>query len=165
MSRNPVRTQVIGLVGWFAASFAAAAVGGAASAGSGDFYRQLGRPEWAPPGWLFAPVWTLLYTLQGVAAWLVWRDRDTRGAWAALVLFLVQLAGNALWTWLFFAWRQGGLAFAEILLLDALIVATIVLFWRVRPVASVLLLPYLLWVAYASVLTYAVWQRNLQLLG
>ena len=96
----------------------------------------------------------------GAAAWLVWRERGFRGARAALALFLVQLVLNALWTWLFFAWRLGAAAFIEILLLWALIAATLVAFWRLRPLAGYLLVPYLLWVGFASALTYAVWQLN-----
>jgi tryptophan-rich sensory protein len=80
------------------------------------------------------------------------------------VVFLLQLALNGLWTWIFFSWRQGGLAFAEILVLLALILATIVLFWRIRPLAGVLLLPYAGWVTFASALTYAIWRRNPTLL-
>ena len=79
---------------------------------------------------------------------------------AALALFVAQLLANALWTWLFFAWGRGGLAFAEILLLWALILATTIAFGRVRRMAAVLLLPYLVWVTFAAVLTYVVWQRN-----
>ena len=157
--------QFFGLLGWLAVSFAAAAVGGFASANAGDFYLQLVRPAWAPPAWLFAPAWTLLYTLMGVAAWLVWRERGFRGARIALSLFLIQLAVNALWTWLFFVWQRGALAFGEILILWVCIACTIVAFWRVRPIAGALLIPYLAWVSYATALTYAVWQRNPALLG
>jgi tryptophan-rich sensory protein len=165
VASSPVRTQVIGLVVCLLVTFAAAAIGGAASVRSGTFYRELTRPDWAPPAWVFGPVWSVLYALMGISAWLVWRDRGLRGARLELAVFLIQLAVNALWTWLFFAWRQGALAFGEILLLDALIVATVILFWRVRPLAGALLLPYLAWVCFASVLTYSVWQRNPQLLG
>ena len=165
MERFSVRIQAVALVGWLFASFAAAAVGGIASAGAGDFYGQLDRPGWAPPGWLFGPVWSVLYALQGVSAWLVWRDRHARGRGAALAAFVAQLAVNALWSWLFFAWRQGGLAFGEVLLLFAMVGVTAGLFWRVRPLAGALLVPYLLWVGYATVLTYSIWQRNPQLLG
>ena len=143
-------SQAIGLLVWLLLVFAAAAVGGFASAGASEFYRDLARPSWAPPGWLFGPVWSVLYALMGVAAWLVWRARRFGGARNALVIFVVQLAANALWTWLFFFWRQGGLAFAEILLLWTLILATIVLFWRVKRLAAVLLFPYLLWVIRVS---------------
>ena len=157
--------QAIGLLGWLLVAFAAAAVGGFASANAGEFYRNLVRPSWAPPGWLFGPVWTILYALMGIAAWLVWRARGFAGARSALLVFIVQLAANALWTWLFFVWRQGGLAFAEILLLWALILVTIGLFWRVSTVAAVLLLPYLAWVSFASALTLSTWRLNPGLLG
>lgn len=133
-----------------------------ASRDAGDFYLSLNRPDWAPPGWLFAPVWSALYFLQGVAAWMVWRARGwSRAIW----LFLAQLALNALWTWIFFAWRLGAAAFAEIVLLWVLIIVTVLAFRRVRPWASALLVPYLLWVSFATALTYSVWTRNPHLLG
>ena len=153
-------SQAIGLLFGLLLVFAAAAVGGLASASASEFYRDLARPSWAPPGWLFGPVWSVLYALMGVAAWLVWRGRGFGGARNALLIFVVQLAANALWTWLFFVWRQGGLAFAEILLLLALILATIALFWRVNRLAAVLLFPYLLWVSFASALTLSTWRLN-----
>jgi translocator protein len=154
------RRQVLGLAAWLAASYAAAAIGGLASAGAEGFFSQLDRPAWAPPSWLFAPVWTVLYLMIGLSAWLVWRERGFGGARGALGLFVVQLCANALWTWLFFALRLGAAAFAEILLLWLLIAATLVLFWRLRPLAGALLVPYLLWVTYAAALTYSLWQRN-----
>lgn len=157
--------QALGLLAWLLVSFAAAGVGGVASADAGSFYGQLSRPAWAPPASLFGPVWSVLYLLQGIGAWLVWRERGFSGARVALGLFLVQLAANALWTWLFFAWRRGALAFGEVLVLWVLILATIVAFWRVRPLAGALLLPYLLWVSFAAALTYSVWQLNPRLLG
>jgi tryptophan-rich sensory protein len=94
------------------------------------------------------------------SAWLVWRDRGFAGARTALVLFVVQLAANAVWSWLFFAWRQGGLAFAEVLVLWCLIVATIVAFQRISILAAVLLYPYLAWSTFASALTFAIWRLN-----
>jgi translocator protein len=156
---------IIGLVGWLAVSFIAAAVGSAASINAGPFYAQLVRPEWAPPPGVFGPVWTILYALMGVAAWLIWRADGFRTARTALTLFLVQLGVNALWSWLFFGWRLGALAFADIVLLWALLVATLIAFWRIRPLAAVLLMPYLLWVSFAAVLNYSVWQLNPQFLG
>lgn len=161
----PLAKQALGLMAWVLVSFAAAAVGGVASANAGSFYAELARPDWAPAAWLFAPVWSVLYLLQGIAAWLVWRDRGFHGARSALILFLIQLAANGLWTWLFFAWRQGALAFAEILVLWALILLTIVAFMRVRTLAGLLLIPYLLWVSFATALTYSVWQLNPELLA
>ncbi|MBX3656703.1 MAG: tryptophan-rich sensory protein [Ramlibacter sp.] len=163
-ARSPAR-QALALIGWLAVAFATAAVGGLASANAGDFYRDLIRPPWAPPGWLFAPVWSALYALMGISAWLVWRAGGFAGARNALLVFMLQLAANALWTWLFFVWRQGGLALAEIVLLWVLIALTIGLFWRVSRLAAMLLLPYLAWVSFASALTLATWQLNPALLG
>ena len=157
--------QAIGLVGWLLVAFAAAAVGGFASANAGAFYSELVRPSWAPPGWLFGPVWSVLYVLMGIAAWLVWRARGFGGARSALLVFIVQLAANALWTWLFFVWRLGAPAFVEILVLWTLILVTIALFWRVSVLAAALLLPYLAWVSFASALTLRTWQLNPGLLG
>jgi translocator protein len=157
--------QIIGLFGWLILTLAAGAVGAVASAEAGLFYQQLARPEWAPPAWLFAPVWTLLYILIGIAAWLVWRARGFHASRAALSLFIFQLIANALWTWIFFTWRQGELAFIEILLLWTLILFTVAAFWRVRRSAGLLLLPYLAWVTFASLLTFTVWRLNPLLLS
>ncbi len=152
--------DVLGLIGWIVLSFAAAAAGGRASIESGAFYQQLLRPGWAPPAWLFGPVWTLLYAMMAVSAWLVWRNRGFSGARAALLLFIAQLVINALWTWIFFVWKQGAWAFAEIVVLWLLIAITIYFFWRVRPLAGMLLLPYLAWVTFAAFLTWSVWHLN-----
>jgi len=157
--------QLVGLVAWLVVSFIAAGIGGAASIQTGTFYAELLRPEWAPPSSVFGPVWTVLYALMGIAAWLVWCVGGFRAAQTALTLFLVQLAFNALWSWLFFAWHRGALAFADILLLWALIVATLIAFWRIRPLAGALLVPCLLWVSVAVALNYSVWQLNPQILG
>jgi tryptophan-rich sensory protein len=159
-----VSRQIIGLVGWLLLCFAAAALGAFASAGAGAFYGQLLRPGWAPPAWLFAPVWTVLYALMGISAWLVWRERRFKEGKNALVLFVLQLAANALWTWIFFTWNQGATAFAEILLLWCLIVATVAAFWRLHALAAVIMLPYLAWVTFAAALTFSTWQRNPDLL-
>jgi tryptophan-rich sensory protein len=164
MVKRSIAAQAIGLAGWLAVAFAAAAVGAAASIQAATFYAQLIRPSWAPPGGVFAPVWTLLYTLMGLAAWLAWRDGGRR-ARIALALFLAQLIANALWSWLFFGWHLGAWAVAEVLLLLALIAATLVGFWRVRPLAGLLLVPYLAWVAFASALTWSIWRSNPGALG
>ncbi|HSX93661.1 MAG TPA: TspO/MBR family protein [Hydrogenophaga sp.] len=145
---------------WLLLCFAAAAIGAVASTNAPDFYAQLNRPAWAPPAWLFGPVWTVLYALIALSAWMVWREVRLEQGFAVYVLFGAQLAANALWTWLFFAWRQGQWAFVEILVLIALIVATMKVFWRIRPPAAALLVPYLAWVCFAAALTFAVWQRN-----
>ena len=157
--------NVWGLFGWLVVCFAVSAIGAIASVQARAFYGELVQPEWAPPGAVFGPVWTTLYAMMAVAAWLVWRSGGFAQHRAALVLFLVQLGVNGLWSWLFFAWHQGAAAFADIILLWVLIVATLVAFWRVRPLAGALLVPYLLWVSFAGALNYAVWQLNPQILG
>lgn len=158
-------TQVIGLLVWLAISFVASGISAMASIRAAPFYGQLIQPSWAPPSSVFGPVWTILYALMGIAAWLVWRADSPRATRAALSLFLLQLAVNALWAWLFFAWSQGALAFADIVLLWLLVVATAVSFWRIRPVAGALLIPYLLWVSFAAALNFSIWQLNPQVLG
>jgi len=157
--------QALGLVGWLVVSFVASGVGAIASIQAKSFYSQLIQPEWAPPPGIFGPVWTTLYTLMGISAWLVWRSAGFRANRLALSLFLLQLAFNALWSWLFFAWHLGALALADVIVLWILIVATLASFWRVRPIAGVLLVPYLLWVSFASVLNFSLWQLNPQILG
>jgi translocator protein len=161
----PTSKQFIGLGVWLTVSFVAAFVGSVASLQAGQFYSQLVRPDWAPPGYLFGPVWTVLYALMGISAWLVWRIDGFRAASSALTLFLVQLIVNALWSWLFFAWQLGAVSFADIVLLWALIVATLIAFARISPLAAALLIPYLLWVSFAAVLNYAIWQLNPEILG
>jgi translocator protein len=150
--------SILGFAGWLVLCFAAAAIGSLFPIG--PWYESLVKPAWNPPNWLFGPVWTLLYILMAVAAWLVWRSHGFKGATLPLTMFAVQLALNTGWSWLFFGLHQPGVAFAEIILLWAAILATIVLFWRVKRLAGVLLLPYLLWVSFAAVLNYTVWQLN-----
>ena len=164
-SKNHRATNpLVGFIGWLAICFVAAAIGAFASANAGDFYSQLVRPTWAPPAWLFAPVWTMLYAMMAVAALIVWQEKGWQNGRTALSLFLVQLAANALWTWLFFAWHLGAVAFAEIVLLWLLIAATTVVFWGINKLAGALMLPYLAWVGFASALNYAMWQGNPQIL-
>lgn len=166
-SLSRTRTQeLLGLAGWMVLCFACAASGAVASVNAKTFYSGLVQPAWAPPGWLFGPVWTTLFTMMAIAAWLVWRAPAATSArrWA-LGLFVVQLAANALWSWLFFGWQQGGWAFAEVLVFWVLIALTCAAFWRIRPLAGVLLLPYLAWVAFASYLNWVLWQANPAILG
>ncbi len=157
--------QVLGLIGWLLLSFIASAIGAVASVQAASFYQQLAQPAWAPSSSVFGPVWSVLYALMGIAAWLVWREGGWRRQRGVLALFLLQLAVNALWSWLFFAWHRGALAFADIVVLWLLIVATLVGFWRVRPLAGALLVAYLCWVSFASALNYAVWHLNPQIVG
>jgi benzodiazapine receptor len=125
-----------------------------------DWYPTLAKPSWTPPAWLFGPVWTVLYVMMAVAGWLVWKRYGLTGAREALLLFFVQLALNAAWSWLFFGFRMPGVAFAEIVMLWGAIVATTLLFWKACAPAAVLFLPYLLWVTFAAVLNYSIWRLN-----
>ena len=126
----------------------------------GDWYAGLAKPSWTPPNAVFGPVWTGLYVLMGVAAALVWRQVGFGAAWKPLAVFAVQLVLNAAWSWLFFGLHRPGSAFAEIVAMWAAILITLVLFWRVRPLAGILFLPYLLWVSFAGVLNFSIWQLN-----
>jgi tryptophan-rich sensory protein len=151
--------QLPALAGWLLLTFVFAAIGAFASSQAADFYQQLDRPGWAPPPWLFGPAWSALYLLMAVAAWRVQRTA-AGAARPALTLYVVQLAANALWTWLFFSWHLGALAFAEILVLWLLIGATIRAFGRHDRWAALLLVPYIAWVSFATCLCYSIWQRN-----
>ncbi|WP_247881167.1 TspO/MBR family protein [Skermanella sp. TT6] len=124
------------------------------------WYAGLEKPWFNPPDWLFGPVWTVLYGMMAVAGWLVWRDRGLAGARGPLLLFGLQLGLNILWSLIFFGMQQPGLAFAEISALWIAVAATMVAFWRVRPLAGWLFVPYLLWVSYAAVLNASVWLLN-----
>ena len=152
------------LAGWIALTAAFAALGAFASVHAAVFYAQLDRPGWAPPAWLFSPVWSLLYLMMAIAAWRIGRTAASR-ACPALLLYLAQLAVNALWSWLFFAWHLGAAAFACIVVLWLMIAATIVLFGRRERLAAMLLWPYLAWVSFAGGLCFSIWQRNPSLLG
>jgi translocator protein len=123
------------------------------------WYAGLTKPWFTPPNWMFGPVWTTLYLMMAVAAWLVWRAGKGQ-ARAALALYALQLALNLLWSILFFGLQRVGLAALEIVLLDIAIIATIVAFRRHSQGAAWLLAPYLLWVGYATGLTVAIWRLN-----
>jgi tryptophan-rich sensory protein len=124
-----------------------------------DWYACLSKPSWTPPDWVFGPVWTVLYAMMAVAAWLVWRTPSS-GRWPALVLFGAQLLFNAAWSYLFFGLHDPGLAFADIVVLWCAILATILAFEWISAPAAALLLPYLLWVSFATVLNGAIWRMN-----
>jgi len=150
--------NAIGLAGWLAVVFIAAWIGSRYMPGA--WYASLAKPSWNPPNYLFGPVWTVLYVLMAVAAWLVWRKAGFSGAGAALTLFVVQLALNALWSYLFFGMHRPDLAFYDIIALWAAVLGVAVLFWRVDHVAAGLMVPYLAWVGFASYLNFTLWQLN-----
>ena len=126
----------------------------------GGWYQTLAKPAWTPPDWVFGPVWTTLYLLMAVAAWLVWRRRGWSSGRAALGLFAIQLALNAAWSPLFFRLHSPGLALLDIILLWAAIAATVWSFGRISALAGSLFVPYLMWVSYATFLNWAIWRMN-----
>lgn len=153
----PARRPLLGLLGFALALVAVSAVGGLAAGSAAQRYGELVQPGWAPPPWVFGPVWTLLYALIAVSGWLVWR----RNGWTpALTVYAVQLVLNAAWTPLFFGAGLYGAAFVELCLLWIAIVATIAAFARLHRVAAWLLVPYLAWVSFAGALNLAIWQLN-----
>ena len=153
--------SIVGVALWVAVSFSAGAIG-ARFTGSAvaSWYADTNKPAWTPPAVVFGPVWSVLYLMMGVAAWLVWRKAGFSGATAAIVLFVLQLIANAAWSWIFFGLHRFGLAFIEIVVLWALILATLIAFWRHDTTAGLLMLPYLTWVSYASALNLAIWRLN-----
>lgn len=116
------------LIVWLVLCFGAGALG--AGFGPGEWYARLSKPGWTPPGWLFAPVWTVLYALMAVAAWLVSTQRESRGRRLPVMLFSLQLAANAAWPWLFFGLQRPGLALVDLVLLWLLLSLTVVVFIR-----------------------------------
>lgn len=145
------------LLGFGAAVFVAAAIGGLGVQDASAEYASLEQPSWAPPSELFGPVWTVLYAMIAVAGWLVWRRV---GFGPAVWAWIVQLALNAIWTPLFFGAGRYGLAFAEIMLMWLAIGVTVVLFSRIWRAAALLMLPYWAWVTFAAALNFSIWQLN-----
>jgi tryptophan-rich sensory protein len=153
--------SAIGLAVAILVCFGAAGLGSFLTTPSiGGWYATLRKPAWTPPNWLFGPVWTVLYLGMAVAAWLVWRGAGVSGAKLALTFFALQLALNVCWSAIFFSAHMPGFAFVEIVLLWVFILATLVFFWPVSRAAGWLMAPYLLWVAFATVLNYAIWRLN-----
>lgn len=142
--------------------YTASGLGALASVQAKSFYALLQQPSWAPPAAVFGPVWTTLFTLMGIAAWLVWKAPEHR---RALTWFALQLMVNVLWSWLFFAWHQGAWAFVDVIVLEIFIWVTAWQFWRLNRWAALLLLPYALWVSFAAALNFWLWQNNPGLLG
>ena len=122
-----------------------------------DWYSTLNKPSFSPPNWLFGPVWTLLYILMGVSLYLVWSNNGSK---LAITFFAIQLALNFLWSFLFFQLKNPLLAFIDIVLLLIMIVVTMVSFYPVSAAAAYLMIPYILWVSFASILNFAIYWLN-----
>ena len=125
------------------------------------WYANLARPELSPPNWIFGPVWTMLFALMGIAAFLVWqKGQNRRDIKIALGVFIVQLILNTLWSIIFFGMQNPGAAFIEIIILWLAILVAVVAFAKVSKVAAWLLVPYVLWVTFAGYLNYFIWILN-----
>ena len=159
-SQSVPNRNVLALVGWWVLCFTAASTGIFVTIDG--WFTRLNTPSWNPPAWVFGPVWTVLYLMMGVAAWLVW----SQGGWKAqrlpLGLFLIQLVLNAAWTPLFFGMHRIGLALIDIAMLWLSLSATVIAFWQVNRPAGWLLVPYLAWVSFAAVLNFTLWRMNPQ---
>ncbi|HUS47839.1 MAG TPA: TspO/MBR family protein [Phycisphaerae bacterium] len=158
---NPTWRAWAALAAFVAVSFLPAAAGWLwGGARPGEWYQALAKPSFTPPGWVFGPVWTILYASMGVAAWMVWRKAGLAGGAIALTLFAVQLVFNGAWSVLFFGLHNVAAAFVDIVLLWLAIAATLVAFWRISTPAGALMLPYLAWVSFAAVLNGVLWRMN-----
>ncbi len=153
--------EVVGLVVSVAICLGCAGIGSLLTLPSiSTWYKTIRKPRWNPPNWLFGPVWTLLYLCMAVAAWLVWRQSESRSVGLALTLFGIQLALNLAWSAFFFHYHQIGAAVVDVVLLWIFILATTLEFAKVAPAASWLMVPYLAWVTFASILNATVWSLN-----
>lgn len=142
-------------------NFAVAAFGGLATADAvPTWYATLAKPAWNPPSWVFGPVWTLLYLLMALAAWLVWLRRAEHEVMPVLSAYFFQLMLNASWSLIFFGLHEPGWAFGEIVVLWLAIALTLRAFGRVSRTAGWLFVPYLLWVTFAAVLNFTIWRLN-----
>lgn len=159
MTKSAPRNQWLVLIGLILLCLAVGALGGYVTVGAIDtWYRPLAKPDWTPPDWLFGPVWTALYVMMAIAAWLVWRTQDRIGP--AMVLFFSQLALNFAWSFLFFGARSPWLGVVDIAFLWVAVLLTMVVFFSKSRIAGWLFVPYLMWVSFAAALNVAVWQLN-----
>lgn len=156
-----MRRELIVLAGFILVCFGAGAVGSwFTTPALGDWYAALRKPAWNPPNWVFGPVWSTLYLLMAIAAWLVWRKGGIGAPGGALALFGAQLMLNTAWSALFFGLRSPAAALVDIAALWVAIAATIVAFSRTSPAASWIMAPYIVWVTFAGALNFAIWRLN-----
>jgi len=150
--------DLLGLAFWVVLTFSVAAL--ASQFEPGEWYTNIAKPTWTPPGWLFGPVWGILYFSMSVSAWLVWRRRHKTAVSRPLTFYFAQLATNGMWSWLFFGRQWTGLALIDLFALVILVAITVVTFLRVSKTAGLMLLPYLLWITFAAALNFQIWRMN-----
>ena len=152
----------LGLLGWIGLCLGAASLGAWATTPEIDgWYRTLAKPSWNPPNWVFGPVWTTLFLMMAISAWLIWKPGGFRAAWRPLSYFMIQLGLNVAWSWIFFFAHAPGWAFVEILFLWVAIGVTTVSFFQLQKIAGWLLLPYWAWVTFAALLNFVIWRMNI----
>jgi translocator protein len=149
---------VIGLGFWILLTFAIAAF--ASQFEPDEWYTIINKPSWTPPGWLFGPVWGILYLLMSISAWLIWNQRNVHNVKLPLILYTIQLIINGLWSYIFFEQHKIGIALIDVLLLAALISMIIFRFRQISKIAGILFIPYLLWVCFATALNFEIWRIN-----
>ncbi|MFM2171668.1 MAG: hypothetical protein RI957_1897 [Verrucomicrobiota bacterium] len=152
--------SVFSLLGFAVATFFAAFVGARASMSSTEMYATMIKPAWSPPGWLFGPVWSVLYGLMAVAVWRVWRVWRLAGLRGAVIVYLIHLIFQALWSWLFFGLGRADWAMVDIVILWLMILWLVFSFRRVEKLSCLMMVPYLLWVTFAAVLNGTLWILN-----
>lgn len=150
--------KIPGLIIWIVICFIPALIG--TQFGPGPWYQGLSKHDWNPPNWIFGPVWTVLYLSMGISVWIVWKNFGLRTAAIPIGFFIAQLILNAIWSWLFFGLHSPALALVDIAGLWFLILITVIMFWRLNTAAGALLLPYLGWVSFATLLNYYIWHLN-----
>lgn len=150
--------EIIGLICWLSLSGVVAWFG--AQFNTGDWYEQLRKPTWTPPGWIFGPVWSILYILMAVSAWLIWKTDKKLLRKTSLQIYIVKMICNGMWSFLFFGLHEIGWALFDILLLLILIILITILFYRDNKAAGILLIPYAVWVGFATVLNFNIWLLN-----
>ena len=159
--RPKASRDFLGLFAFVILCLAVSGIGGVITATSVDaWYQILEKPPFNPPDWVFAPVWTTLYILMGIAAWRVWRLRSFEVTGKALAVFALQLGLNLVWSFLFFGLQRIDLALVEIVILLCAIITNMVMFWQIDRLAGLLFVPYAVWVAYATVLNASLWLLN-----
>lgn len=162
MNRTFIRNRYVQLLAAMLLPLIVGAIGGIATTSSlSDWYPALQKPDWTPPGWLFAPVWTALYLAMGYASWRIWmKGLQHRPVRTALILYLVQLALNLGWSLIFFGLQRPGLALIDIFLLDTVLAVTLIAFLRLDRLAGLILTPYLMWSWFATALNASIWWMN-----
>lgn len=166
MSTNPSPKRkktrdVLALVGFVGICLLVSAIGGAVTANSVDtWYQAINKPRFNPPEWVFAPVWTALYILMAIAGWRIWRSHRYQARSIALFVYCIQLVLNLAWSFLFFGLQRIDLALIQIAILLLAIIFTAYLFWKIDRYAGAILIPYAVWVAFASTLNLEIWRLN-----